>query len=77
MKKEILPFARPCLTFAGLLPEWDGFGKNLKIGFDNLILKISFAQKKSNTHKKLYTTSTKIQRGKFKAKKKSKFCRPW
>ena len=51
--------------------------KNLKISYDNLILKISFAQKKSNTHKKLYTTSTTIQRGKFKAKKKSKFCRPW
>ena len=43
--------------------------KNLKISYDNLILKISFAQKKSNTHKKLYTTSTTIQRGKFKAKK--------
>ena len=43
--------------------------KNLKFSYDNLILKISFAQKKSNTHKKLYTTSTTIQRGKFKAKK--------
>ena len=56
--------------------RWE-MDKNMKIGYDNLILKIYLAQKKSNTHKKLYTTGTTIQRGKFKAKKKSKFCRPW